>query len=329
MASDELLLLVGVPENYRLGGPAFEKLHRAHPRVRVQIVHDLSAYRELVPQADAVIGSRPYLQLSPEVLRPGGRLRWVQTTTAGVDHVLNPALLAAEHVMITCIKGPPGPLMAEHAILLMLALTRQFPIYLKNQERHIWRREGQEWAPLHGKTIAILGVGSSGGSLARVCKAGFGMTVLGMTRSRGEHPDVDLYFTQDDLLQFLHQADFVALCLPRTPQTERIIDADALQAMQPMAFLVNVSRGALIDEDALMAALQSGRIAGAGLDVTTNDPIPAESPLWDLPNIIITPHIATETLQMSDAVVDFWCENVRRFADDEPLLGLMDRQAGY
>jgi phosphoglycerate dehydrogenase-like enzyme len=242
---------------------------------------------------------------------------------------LNPELIAAEHVMITCIKGPPGPLMAEHAILLMLALARHFPLYLKNQEHHIWRREGQEWSPLHGKTIAILGVGSSGGNLAQVCKAGFGMTVLGMTRSRRDHPYVDHYLKQTDLLDALPQADFVAHCLPRTPQTTHIIDAAALQAMKPSAFLVNVSRGALIDEDALIAAMRSGSIAGAGLDVTTHDPIPADSPLWDLPNTIITPHIATETLQMSDAVVDFWCENVRRFADNEPLLGLMDRQAGY
>jgi phosphoglycerate dehydrogenase-like enzyme len=329
MASAELLLLVGVPENYRLGGPAFQKLHRAHPRVRVQIVHDPAAFAVLARQADAVIGSRPYLRLSPEVLRPEGRLRWVQTTTAGVDHVLNPELIAAEHVMITCIKGPPGPLMAEHAVLLMLALARQFPLYLKNQERHLWRREGQEWPPLHGNTIAILGVGSSGGNLARVCKAGFGMTVLGMSRSRRHHPDVDHSFQQHDLLQVLPQADFVALCLPRTPQTTRIINADALHAMKPSAFLVNVSRGALIDEDALIAAMRSGSIAGAGLDVTMHDPIPADSPQWDLPNVIITPHIATETLEISEAVVDFWCENVRRFADHEPLLGLMDRQAGY
>ena len=118
MASDALLLLVGVPENYRQGGPAFQRLHRAHPRVQVRIVHDLSAFAEQVPQADALIGSRPYLKLSPEVLKPGGRLRWVQTTTAGVDQVITPGLLAADHVTITCIKGPPGPLMAEHAVLL-------------------------------------------------------------------------------------------------------------------------------------------------------------------------------------------------------------------
>jgi D-2-hydroxyacid dehydrogenase (NADP+) len=329
MASDELLLLVGVPENYRLGGPAFQRLHQAHPRVQVRIVHDLSAFAEQAPQADAIIGSRPYLKLSTEVLKPGGRLRWVQTTTAGVDQVLNPALLAADHVTITCIKGPPGPLMAEHAVLLMLALARNFPAYVRNQHNHIWRREGQDWPPLHGHTIAILGVGSSGGNLARVCKAGFGMTVLGMTRTAREHPHIDRCFDKSALLKVLPEADFVVLCLPNTQETKCIIDGAALDAMKSTAYLINVSRGALIDEGALIAAMRAGKIAGAGLDVTTEDPIPKESPLWDLPNTIITPHIAVESVKLSEAVVDFWCENLRRFAENKPLLGVMDRQAGY
>ncbi len=329
MASDALLLLVGVPENYRLGGPAFQRLHQAHPRVQVRLIHDLSAFAAQVGEADAVIGSRPYLKLSSEVLKPEGRLRWVQTTTAGVDQVVTPDLLAAAHVTITCIKGPPGPLMAEHAVLLMLALSRNFPAYLKNQERHLWRREGQEWPPLHGHTIAILGVGSSGSNLARVCKIGFGMTVLGMSRTPRAHPHVDRCFDQSELLQVLPEADFVVLCLPNTPATQRIIDSAALAAMKSTAYLINVSRGALIDEGALIAAMRAGSIAGAGLDVTTADPIPQESPLWDLPNTIITPHIATESVKLSASVVDFWCENVRRFAENEPLLGVVDRQTGY
>ena len=119
------------------------------------------------------------------------------------------------------------------------------------------------------------------------------------------------------------------LCLPHTPETRHIINAAAFDAMKPTACLINVSRGALIDEDALIAAMRAGRIAGAGLDVTAVDPIPRDSPLWDLPNTIITPHIATESVKMSDAVVDFWCENVRRFAENQPLLGVVDRRAGY
>lgn len=329
MASDELLLLVGVPENYRLGGPAFERLHRAHPRVAVRIVHDPAAFAQQVGEADAVIGSRPYLKSCASVLQPGGRLRWVQTTTAGVDQALTPELLAANHVTITCIKGPPGPMMAEHAVLLMLALARNFPAYLKNQQQHIWRREGQEWPPLNGHTVAILGVGSSGGNLARVCKIGFGMRVLGMSRTPRAHPHVDRCFGQSELLKVLPEADFVVLCLPNTPHTKGLIGGAALAAMKPTAHLINVSRGALIDEPALIAAMRAGNIAGAGLDVTSQDPIPQDSPLWDLPNTIITPHIAVESVKLSEAVVDFWCENVRRFAANEPLLGVVDRQAGY
>jgi len=125
------------------------------------------------------------------------------------------------------------------------------------------------------------------------------------------------------------EADFVVLCLPHTPETRHIINAAAFDAMKPTACLINVSRGALIDEPALIAAMRAGRIAGAGLDVTTVDPIPRESPLWDLPNTIITPHIATESVKLSDAVVDFWCENLRRFAENQPLLGVVDRRASY
>jgi phosphoglycerate dehydrogenase-like enzyme len=219
--------------------------------------------------------------------------------------------------------------MAEHAVLLMLALSRNLPVYIRNQQQHLWRREGQDWLPLNGRTIAILGVGSGGGNLARVCKLGFGMTVLGMTRTPRAAAHVDRNFGKSELLGVLPEADFVVLCLPNTPETRHVIDAAAFEAMRPTACLINVSRGALVDEDALIAAMRSGRIAGAGLDVTTGDPIPRESPLWDLPNTIITPHIATESVKMSDAVVDFWCENVRRFAENQPLLGVVDRHTGY
>lgn len=326
---DKLLLLVGVPENYRLGGPAFERLFYAHPRVEVRIVHDLAAFHAQAPQADAVIGAKPYLKFAPDVLKPGGRLRWAQTTTAGVDESVGPELRAATHVTVTCIKGPPGPLMAEHAVLLMLALARNFPAYIKNQENHVWRREGQDWPPLYRHTVAILGMGSAGGNLARVCKVGFGMTVLGMFRSARSHPHVDRAFDKSELLKVLPEADFAVLCLPHTPATRCIINGAALNAMKSSAYLVNVSRGALIDEAALSEALRAGRIAGAGLDVTTEDPIPKESPLWTMPNTIITPHVAVESVKLSEAVVDFWCENVRRFAENETLLGVMDRQAGY
>ena len=150
-----------------------------------------------------------------------------------------------------------------------------------------------------------------------------------MSRTQRANPYVDNYFDRADLHAALAEADMVVLCLPNTPDTANIIDATALSAMKPTAFLINVSRGELVDESSLIQALESGTIAGAGLDMTATVPLDEGSPLWDFPNVIITPHIATETVQMSQDVVDFWCENIRRFAESEPLLGLVDREAGY
>lgn len=329
MTSNDLLVLLGVPQDYRLGGDAFQKLPQAHPRVRVEVVHDRAEFVSRLADSDAAIASGGYLKVPAEVLSPGGKLRWIQITSAGVDRVMTPELMGAKHIIITSTKGPPGPLIAEHAVLLMLALVRNLPVYLKNQSLHQWRREGQEWLPLHGNTVAILGVGNGGGNLARVCKNGFGMRVLGMSRTNRGNPHVDSYFDRAGLSAALGEADIVVLCLPNTLETANIIDATALSAMKPTAFLINVSRGELIDEPSLIQALQTGSIAGAGLDMTATVPLDEGSPLWDLSNVIITPHIATETIQMSEDVVAFWCENIRRFAEGEPLLGLVDRLAGY
>jgi phosphoglycerate dehydrogenase-like enzyme len=225
-----------------------------------------------------------------------------------------------------------APLMAEHAILLMLALARNLPGYLHSQAHHVWSRQDYEIPPmmqLLRKTIAILGVGGVGGHLAQICKSGFGMQVLGMARTSRDHPSIDRYFQRSELHTALAEADVVALCLPLTPATAHIIDAEALEAMKPTAYLINVARGPLVDEEALIQALQRGGIAGAGLDTTTVEPLPEESPLWTLPRVIITPHVAPGTDGLGENLVDFWCENIRRFAEHEPLLGVVDRHTGY
>jgi phosphoglycerate dehydrogenase-like enzyme len=264
-------------------------------------------------------------------LQTGGRLRWVHSIPAGVNSILTSDLIAAEHVALTSTKGPMGPLMAEHIVLLMLALARDLPGFIQDQSDRRWRHLADErpMIDLIGKTVAILGVGSVGGSLARICKLGFGMRVLGMARTRRDDPHVDRYFERTELHAALGEADFVALTLALTPETRQIMDAPALAAMKPGAYLVNVTRGALIDEDALLAALREGRIAGAGLDSVVDEPLPPESPLWSAPNVIITPHVSPGRDRIGTAMVDFWCENIRRFAEGEPLLGTVDRVAGY
>jgi D-2-hydroxyacid dehydrogenase (NADP+) len=333
LASDGLFVVFGAPAGLQaaVGDSQLARLGRAHHRVRVEITREPARFSELLPEADAAFVFGAFTGLLGPALQPGGRLKWVHSIPAGVDHLLTPEILAAGHVTLTSTKGPMGPLMAEHIVLLMLALARDLPGFLQDQAEHRWRFLSDErpMLDLWGRTVAILGVGSVGGSLARTCKLGFGMRVLGMARTRRDDPHVDRYFDRAELHAALAEADFVALTLALTPETERIFDAAALAAMKPSAYLVNVTRGALIDEDALIAALRDRRIAGAGLDSVIDEPLPPGSPLWSTPRVIITPHVSPGRDRFGAEVVGFWCENIRRFAEGAPLLGGVDRLAGY
>ena len=328
-----LRVLVGLPA--RLGqivaGAALPKLYSAHPNVQVEVTDDPESFAATGQEADGVILASPPFRISPQWLAPVGRLRWIQSIPAGVDSLLTPDLKAARQVIITATKGPMGPLMAEHVVLLMLALARSLPGFLQDQAERRWRHMRDEWpmTQLFEKTIVILGVGAVGGNLARICQAGFGMRVLGLAHTRRDNPFVNRYFDRDELHAALAEADVVALCMALTPATRRIIDQAALAVMKPTALLVNVARGGLVDEEALAAALRSGRLAGAGLDATAVEPLPAGSPLWEIPNVIITPHVAPARDRLNEHIIDFWCDNIRRFAEGQPLLGVVDRDAGY
>jgi phosphoglycerate dehydrogenase-like enzyme len=309
---------------------ALRKLGDAHPQVVVTIVEDEASFARLGSDADGILVF-PGFHIPASWLSPGAPLRWVHSITAGVNDLLTPELTAAGHVVITATKGPMGPLMAEHVVLLILALARNLPGFLQDQAQRHWRHLSSErrMAQLYEKTIAVLGVGAVGGNLARICKAGFGMRVLGLARRRQANPYVDRYFELAELYAALAEADVVALCLPLTAETEHIMDAGALAAMKPGAYLINVARGGLVDEEALVAALQRGQLAGAGLDATAVEPLPAESLLWAMPNVIITPHVAPGRDRLAEHMVDFWCENIRRFVEGQELLGVVDRNAGY
>ena len=248
--------------------------------------------------------------------------------------MLTPELVAAEHVAITASKGPHAPLIAEHEVLLMLSLARHMPALIKDQEKHRWVRDERGNVPristqMLGKTIAILGVGQIGDNLARMCKVGFGMKVTGMSRTTRDCKHVDRYFDRSELHEALGGADVVALCLALTRSTEKIIGKTELEAMKPTAFLINGARGGLIDEDALVDAMNTGSIGGAALDTVGSEPLPGSSPLWDLPNTIVTSHVAAFTDGIGNEMASFWIENIRRFASNEPLLGMVHRHEGY
>jgi phosphoglycerate dehydrogenase-like enzyme len=304
------------------------RLKEAHPRVTVHFVTTLAEFATALPEADGTVTG---FGLTPELLQTAPRLRWLQVMGAGVERVLTPEIVRS-NLIVTASKGPMGVLMAEHVVAMMLALARDFPCFAQDQRDHRWRRFPAERGPLlelAGKTIFVLGLGAVGGEVARICKLGFRMRVLGLARRDRTSPHVDCFVERGELPRALAEADFVSLCLPTTASTRAIVDAAALAAMKPGAYLINVARAQLVDEPALIAALQEGRLAGAGLDAFSVEPLPADSPFWSLPNVIITPHTSAITDRLGDHFVDFWCENVRRFADGEPMLGLVDKEAGY
>lgn len=250
-----------------------------------------------------------------ELLPRAGNLAFIQSISAGTDQYDRAALRAAG-IRLASAQGVNARAVAEHAMALTLALARQLHVARDNQAKRHWRgmiseidrREDE----LGGKTLLIVGLGRIGAHLAGLARA-FGMYVVGAKRDVASGTEAaDEVIPQSRVMAHLPQADVVALTCPLTPETERLIDARALAAMKPSAFLVNVARGRVVDEAALVAALTEGRIAGAGIDTTVEEPLPAGSPLWALPNALITPHTAGETRRYEDNVLDLLLENLER-----------------
>jgi phosphoglycerate dehydrogenase-like enzyme len=333
MAAQTSFVLVHMPPGLRtlFGEERLRQLVAAHPRAEVALVDDPDRFAELLPRADAAMVFPAMVSLLTPALRPGSRLCWVHSIPVGVEGLLTPEVVAAEHIVLTSSKGSIGPMVAEHALMLMLALARDLPGLARSQAARRWdaQDEVRPMLDLFSKTVLVLGVGGIGGHLARICRVGLQMRVLGTARTRCNDPHVHRYVDLADLPAALGEADLVVLCLPLTSETRCIIDAAALAAMRPTAFLVNVARGGLVDEEALIAALQAGSIAGAGLDSFAAEPLPADSPLWAMPNVIITPHVAPSGDRAPGEAAAFLRENIRRFAEGEPLLGSVDRHARY
>jgi D-2-hydroxyacid dehydrogenase (NADP+) len=335
--SEERSVLVGMPKDYQEGmfKEHFHRLFDAHPNVRVTVTDSPVEFANLLTSADGVV-FHPAFKFPPVALSNSSQLQWIHSLPAGADHWLTPELAAAEHITITATKGPMAPLMAEHAVMLMLALARRLPEYLKDQEKHEWNRMGgnlRSTTQMLGNTICVLGVGRTGGIIARVCKVGFGMRILGMSRTNRDHPHVDRYFDRDQLHEAIGESDFVVLTMALTPATTKIMNKEALAAMKSTAYLINVARAGLVEQDALIDALRSGIIAGAGLDDviggSVTEPLPEDDPLWDVPNLIITPHISAGSERFGEYMIDFWCANIRHFAEGEPLEGVVNRHEKY
>jgi phosphoglycerate dehydrogenase-like enzyme len=259
------------------------------------------------------------------LLAKAGRLRWVHSWAAGPDNQLYPAMVESP-VVLTCSKGNGAVPLAEHAILLMLLLNRSALRWIHAQDDHRWDRFTH--GELNGLTCGILGLGHSGQDLALKAKA-FHMRTTGIRRHPRPTANVDHVYGPEDLHTFLAGADFVVVTAPLTPETRGMLGEAEFRSMKPSAFYICFSRGGLTDDVALERALREGWIAGAGLDAHSDEPLPADSPFWDLPNTIVTPHNGATTVATRRRGVEIFLDNLRRFQAGQPLQNVVDKELGY
>jgi len=256
------------------------------------------------------------------------RLMWVHSATAGVERVLTPAALE-RGLAITNARGVFSDPIAEYVLMMILAVSRRLPLLLELYKERTWQPlEGREMADL---TIGVVGLGSIG---RRVAELGvmFGSRVVAIRRQSGESGDVaglSEVLPPDRLPELMAQSDFVVLALPLTPDTADLFDAAMLAHAKPGAWLINIARGALVDERALVRAVREGRLGGAVLDAFRQEPLPPDSELYRTPNIIVTPHTSWSSGRVLDRSIELFCDNLGRFARGEPLLNLVNPDAGY
>ena len=292
-----------------------------------------STSRESDIELAAGIDAAFALALGKDALARAATLRWLHCSGHAVGH-FPLADLAARHIVVTNSRGVQSVPIAEHVMACLLALARRLPQTMRDQQERVWRPnvlvgEASPWL-LAGRTMGIIGVGTLGEAVAVRAKA-FGMRVMGLRRDPGREvpKGFDDVVGPADRGRLLAEADVIVIAAPLTPETDRLIDAAAIATMKPGAIVINVARGQLIDEGALADALETGRLGGAALDVFTTEPLPPNSRLWAMPNVIVTPHNSGFRTGHFDAVIDLFAENLKRFERGVELLNVVDLQRGY
>lgn len=270
--------------------------------------------------AEAAIGG-PNPERFRAILAAAPGLRWFHSLAAGVERVV-PELGTHPDLVLTNNSGAYDLPIAEHVIATIFAAAKRLPASFAAQGKHAWHEDPRS-SDVRGSTLVILGLGSIGGELAGLARS-LGMRVIGVRRSGG-----DGAVTPDRLADVAAEADYLAVCAPLTESTRGLVDAAVLARMKPTAWVINISRGAIIDEEALLSALRERRIGGAALDAWWTEPLPKDSEWWDLPTVIVTPHTSFSSPSVRDRSLALIRENLRRFKAGEPLLNRVDPRLGY
>ncbi|MFO1008086.1 MAG: D-2-hydroxyacid dehydrogenase [Planctomycetaceae bacterium] len=328
--------------------PAIDEVRRqlvaetAGAKARVTNAPDLASALAAMPTADAFFG-----KLTPQLLAAAPRLRWVQSPTASLEHFLFPAL--TEHpCQLTNMRGIFSDVIADHVMGYVLSFARNLHLYRDQQRSGRWEPIGSDGpalpdfaqgpgvispvdrAHLHlaDCTLGVVGVGAIGEEVCRRAHA-FGMRVLGVDPHPRSIANICEVAPLNQLEDLLTRSHFVVIAAPHTPQTEKLFHAATIARMRPGSYLINIGRGIIVDLSDLTSALQSGHLAGAALDVSETEPLPANHPLWQMPNVLITPHVAAASPRISERHTAVLLDNVRRFAHNEPLMNVVNKHDWY
>ncbi len=278
----------------------------------------------VAPEIDVILG-----RFAETVCAAAPNLRWIQSFSAGMDKFLFPAMAERDEVMLSNMAGMYAPQGAEHAWAFLLCLARGLTPAREQQKQHQWKAGSV--VEITGMTLGIIGMGGFGIEMVKRA-AGYDMTILAVDPMRTDLPAGVAELkpaTKANIHSLLQRSDAVMMACPRTPETYHLISREELALMKPTAYLINVTRGGIIDEDALVAALEAGQIAGAALDVTEIEPLPAESPLWDAPNLLLTPHRAGASQHRPGVIVRFFQEQLQRYLNGERPRNVIDKRRGY
>ncbi|MDY6945629.1 MAG: D-2-hydroxyacid dehydrogenase [Pseudomonadota bacterium] len=316
------------PKRILIGGVAAQRgpvLRSVAPDVEFIVAGSPEAKASLA-SIDAVIGV-----CSADLLSAGRAIQWIQLTSAGVENCVAIPAVKERNILVTNMQRISGPIIAEHVIAMTMAFTRGLDLYIPAQARGSWQRglpPGRATV-VEGKTMLVVGLGGIGTEVARRAHA-LGMKVTATRNSGRTGPDFVSYVgLPDELPKLASEADFIVNTAPLTPQTQGIFNAALFAKMKPSAYLINIARGGAVVTSDLVDALNSKKIAGAGLDVTDPEPLPADHPLWKAPNVIITPHVASDSDLGSDAQMQVVRENLRRYVAGDRMLSVVDVARGY
>lgn len=313
-----VLIVVPVEQRHKA------RLEKAGEGCRIEYRDRSQVTREILAETDILLGN-----IDPELLVGAERLQWVHLGSSGADAYVKPGILCPG-VKLTCSTGAYSQAVAEHAFAQTLMLQKNLHLYRDNQLRHQWKAEGAV-SSMADATVAIVGLGEIGLYYGRLAKA-MGARVLGVKRRPGACPEgVDELVPMAELEAALARADVVMSVLPETAETVKLFDAKLFAAMKEGSLFLNVGRGSAVDEDALQQALRSGHLRAAALDVTEQEPLPDSSPLWDIPNLFITPHVAGHFFlkKTLDNVVDIAAKNLAAFLKGEQMCNFVDFSTGY